>query len=137
MADAGDVDEWWDRQLFDRILLDAPCSGSGVVRRHPDILWLRRASDIAALAIIQQRLLARLWPLVRPGGRLLYCTCSVFRTEGAEQLQAFLAHNSDARQLAAPGHLLPHGDGDLSDIADNGRCEHDGFYYALLEKSGA
>lgn len=163
VADAAQVEAWWDGRLFDGILLDAPCSASGIVRRHPDILWLRRASDIAALAAVQQRLLSRLWPLVRPGGRLLYCTCSVFRAEGDGQLQAFLARHSDARRLPAPGHLLPPGRPEASgrplgepgfgcsespggrflpdsggpggDMADNGPREHDGFYYALLEKS--
>jgi 16S rRNA (cytosine967-C5)-methyltransferase len=134
VADAAAVQSWWDGRLFDGILLDAPCSGSGVVRRHPDILWLRRATDIAALAALQQRLLAQLWPLLHTGGRLLYCTCSVFREEGEDQLQAFLAHHSDARRLPAPGHLLPGGAGGQQVMADNGFCEHDGFYYALLEK---
>ncbi|KAF1019052.1 MAG: Ribosomal RNA small subunit methyltransferase B [Paracidovorax wautersii] len=137
VADAAEVAPWWDGQPFDGILLDAPCSASGIVRRHPDIAWLRRASDIAQLATIQHRLLERLWPLVRPGGRLLYCTCSVFRAEGEDQRQAFLAHNSDARALPAPGHLLPPRAQPGLQMTDNGPREHDGFYYALLEKMPA
>ena len=78
VADAEQVKAWWDGQLYDGILLDAPCSASGIVRRHPDIVWLRRAADIEQLAAIQSRLLQRLWPLVRPGGRLLYCTCLLY-----------------------------------------------------------
>ena len=108
VADAEQVKAWWDGQLYDGILLDAPCSASGIVRRHPDIVWLRRAADIEQLAAIQSRLLQRLWPLVRPGGRLLYCTCSVFKAEGDDRIEAFLASNSDARRLPAPGHLFPH-----------------------------
>ena len=99
VADAEQVKAWWDGQLYDGILLDAPCSASGIVRRHPDIVWLRRAADIEQLAAIQSRLLQRLWPLVRPGGRLLYCTCSVFKAEGDDRIEAFLASNSDALSL--------------------------------------
>jgi 16S rRNA (cytosine967-C5)-methyltransferase len=117
-------------ELFDAILLDAPCTGSGVVRRHPDIRWLRRPSDIAQLAQIQARLLAQLWHLLQPGGRLLYCTCSVFRAEGADQIAAFLATNSHAKLLASLGYLLPGRGG----MIDNPEHDHDGFYYALLEK---
>lgn len=136
-ADAADVAAWWDGTPFDAILLDAPCSASGIVRRHPDIRWLRRATDIAQLAVIQARLLQRLWPLVKPGGRLLYCTCSIFRAEGDQQLTAFLAHHSDATLLASPGHLLPQVDAQVTPPADNAVGDHDGFYYALLEKSAA
>lgn len=136
-ADAADVPAWWDGQLFDAILLDAPCSASGIVRRHPDVRWLRRESDIARLAGIQARLLKTLWTLLRPGGRLLYCTCSVFRAEGEDQVQTFLAHNTSARLLPSPGHLLPL-DGMKGDaVPDNPVGDHDGFYYALLEKRAA
>ena len=85
VADAAQPKTWWDGQLFDAILLDAPCSASGIVRRHPDVRWLRRGSDIAQLAAIQKNLLKTLWPLLKPGGRMLYCTCSVFRQEGELQ----------------------------------------------------
>ena len=89
VGDAGRPGDWWDGRLYDGILLDAPCTASGIVRRHPDVRWLRRPTDIAQLAHIQARLLAALWPLLKPGGRLVYCTCSVFRAEGEQQVQAF------------------------------------------------
>ena len=133
-ADAGEPSTWWDGQPFDAILLDAPCTASGIVRRHPDVRWLRRESDIAALAAIQARLLATLWPLLRPGGRMLYCTCSVFKAEGEQQITAFVAHNTDAVLRPAPGHLLPQTVRKGSTVPDNQVRDHDGFYYALLEK---
>ena len=136
-ADAADLPSWWQGQSFDAILLDAPCSGSGVVRRHPDIRWLRRATDIAQLARQQARLLAVLWPLLKPGGRLLYCTCSVFQAEGQDQIKAFLGSNSNATLLPSPGHLLPDQAVQWPGVVDNPTREHDGFYYALLEKSAA
>ena len=109
-ADARQVGAWWDGRPFDAILLDAPCSASGIVRRHPDIRWLRRESDIAALVQIQAELLDALWPLLAPGGRLVYATCSIFRAEGQAQLDAFLQRQPDAKSHAVPGftgHLLP------------------------------
>jgi 16S rRNA (cytosine967-C5)-methyltransferase len=133
-ADAGQPAAWWDGQPFDAILLDAPCTASGIVRRHPDVRWLRRESDVAQLAAQQERLLRTLWPLLKPGGRLLYCTCSVFRSEGAEQIQAFLAHNKEARLLPSPGHLCPTLAPEGDAVTDNQLSDHDGFYYALLEK---
>lgn len=133
-ADAGNVAAWWDGVLFDAILLDAPCSASGIVRRHPDIPWLRRASDIDQLAAIQARLLRTLWQLLRPGGRLLYCTCSVFKAEGDAQMQTFLAHNTEARLLPSPGHLVSSTNQNGGAVQDNHAGDHDGFYYALLEK---
>ena len=135
-ADAGRPEDWWDGHPYDAILLDAPCTASGIVRRHPDVRWLRRPGDIAQLAQVQQRLLATLWPLVRPGGRLLYCTCSVFTAEGAQQAQDFAARHFDARALPAPGHLLPQ-DNAQALPGDTLIREHDGFYYALFEKRGA
>ncbi len=134
VSDAGQPAEWWDGQLFDAILLDAPCSASGIVRRHPDVRWLRRETDIAQLAQIQARLIKTLWTMLRPGGRLLYCTCSVFQAEGAGQIKTFLAHNNDALMLPSPGHLLPLHREKESPVPDNGLNDHDGFYYALLEK---
>jgi 16S rRNA (cytosine967-C5)-methyltransferase len=136
-ADAADTRSWWNGEAFDAILLDAPCSASGIVRRHPDIRWLRRKTDIAQLAAIQQRLLTVLWPLVKPGGRLLYCTCSVFQAEGAHQVNAFLACNTQAVLLPSPGHLLPLTGTHFNAAIDNPGCDHDGFYYALLEKTCA
>jgi 16S rRNA (cytosine967-C5)-methyltransferase len=134
VADAARPSEWWDGEPFDAILLDAPCTASGIVRRHPDVRWLRRESDTAQLALQQAMLLASLWPLVRPGGRLLYCTCSVFKDEGAHQIDAFLAHNTDARLLPSPGHLLPQSGVNARGVPDNALGDHDGFFYALLEK---
>jgi 16S rRNA (cytosine967-C5)-methyltransferase len=133
-ADAAQPQLWWDGQPFDAILLDAPCTASGIVRRHPDVRWLRRASDIAQLAATQARLLATLWPLLAPGGRLVYCTCSVFRAEGEGQVQTFLAHNKEALLRSAPGHLLPQSGETAGGVRDNPIRDHDGFFYAVLEK---
>ena len=134
VADAAATAGWWDGRLFDAILLDAPCSGSGIVRRHPDIRWLRRATDIDQLAARQDTLLQALWPLLRPGGRLLFCTCSVFHSEGSERVESFLRRNNDATPLPAPGHLLPVLRARGESVGDNGVCDDDGFFYALLEK---
>lgn len=133
-ADAGTPERWWDGQTFDAILLDAPCTASGIVRRHPDVRWLRRESDVAQLAAQQARLLKTLWPLLKPGGRLVYCTCSVFRAEGEDQVRAFLAHNREARLLPSPGHLWPSMSLESDAVTDNQSSDHDGFFYALLEK---
>jgi 16S rRNA (cytosine967-C5)-methyltransferase len=137
VADAGDVPAWWDGVLFDAILLDAPCTASGIVRRHPDVRWLRRETDVAALAATQHRLLEALWPLLKPGGRLVYCTCSVFAAEGRSQVEAFLQRHADALAAPAPGHLLPGAAGRASGMADNPHHDHDGFFYALLLKPPA
>lgn len=131
-ADARQTATWWDGQPFDAILLDAPCSASGIVRRHPDVRWLRRPDDITALARIQAELLDALWPLLAPGGRLVYATCSVFRAEGQAQLDAFLQRQTDAKSHAVAGftgHLLP-----LADNALQPLPPLDGFFYALLTK---
>jgi 16S rRNA (cytosine967-C5)-methyltransferase len=131
-ADARQTASWWDGQPFDAILLDAPCSASGIVRRHPDVRWLRRPGDIGALAQIQAELLDALWPLLAPGGRLVYATCSVFRAEGQAQLDAFLQRQPDAKSHDVPGftgHLLP--------VAENAGSQTpalDGFFYALITK---
>ncbi len=133
-ADAGQPEAWWDGRAFDAILLDAPCTASGIVRRHPDVRWLRRPEDSAQLARTQSLLLDRLWPLLAPGGRLLYCTCSVFRIEGDQVIQAFLQRNTEARLKPSPGHLVPGAVPIGLSVGDNALGEHDGFYYALLEK---
>lgn len=129
-ADAVDVDNWWDGQLFDRILIDAPCSGTGVIRRHPDIKLLRRPDDIATLADKQQQLLNTLWPLLKPDGILVYTTCSAFKQENEEQIATFLQYHPEAQENSvspAPatrcsvGYQRLPGDNLL-----------DGFYYASL-----
>jgi len=141
-ADAAHPDVWWDGQRFDRILLDAPCSASGIVRRHPDIRWLRRTTDISALAATQTTLLDALWPLLQPGGKLLYATCSVFPQEGAEQAAAFLARHADAIASPAPGQLLPQepphsraGTAAAHSASHPAPHSQDGFFYALFTKS--
>ena len=134
VGDASRPNDWWDGRWYDGILLDAPCTASGIVRRHPDVRWLRRPTDIAQLAQIQATLLATLWPLLKPGGRLVYCTCSVFRAEGEQQIQTFVARHTDALLMPSPGHLLPQGSVGATVFPDNLMREHDGFYYALLEK---
>ncbi|PUE34939.1 16S rRNA (cytosine(967)-C(5))-methyltransferase RsmB [Limnohabitans sp. Jir72] len=133
-ADAGQPGTWWDGQAFDAILLDAPCTASGIVRRHPDVRWLRRPTDSAQLAKIQAQLLEALWPLLAEDGKLLYCTCSVFKAEGDETVQAFLRRNTDAALHPSPGHLIPGQTPKGLPVEDNQLGEHDGFYYALLEK---
>ncbi len=144
-ADASLPSTWWDGQPFDAILLDAPCSASGIVRRHPDVRWLRRETDIAALGRTQAQLLDALWPLLRPGGRLLYCTCSVFKAEGQDQIDAFLQRQSGALCLPhaiRPGHHLPlHDNQSLPEKAKVDAQTRptatgaDGFFYALLIKT--
>lgn len=139
VGDATRPASWWDGRAFDAIVLDAPCSGSGVVRRHPDIRWLRRAQDLQALAQTQAAMLEALWPLLKPGGRLLYATCSIFRAEGQAQIDAFLQRRGGQGvrvDPASPGHLLPLPD---NGIAGPGRAvpadaDADGFFYALLLK---
>jgi 16S rRNA (cytosine967-C5)-methyltransferase len=135
VADAAQLAQWWDQKAFDAVLLDAPCSASGIVRRHPDVRWLRRESDIAQLAAIQANLLQQLWTVLKPGGRLLYCTCSVFKAEGEDQIKAFVQRNTEARHLPSVGHLKPQNGLATPALADNLAGDHDGFYYALLEKN--
>jgi 16S rRNA (cytosine967-C5)-methyltransferase len=137
VADAIQLNTWWDGQPFDAILLDAPCTASGIVRRHPDVRWLRRETDVDQLAAVQKQMLAALWPLLAVGGHLLYCTCSVFRAEGVNQAQAFVMHHTDAALLPSPGHLLPTKHGKTAAFTHNLVSEHDGFYYALLKKQSA
>ena len=119
-ADAAETTAAWAKRPFDAILLDAPCSGSGVAGRHPDAKWLRRNDDVYALARTQKRLLKALWPLLKPGGQLLYGTCSVFALENQTQIANFLSAHPDAR-LVSQTSLLPD-------------ARHDGFFYALLTK---
>jgi 16S rRNA (cytosine967-C5)-methyltransferase len=130
-ADAANIAAWREAGTFDRILADVPCTASGVVRRHPDIKWLRKPSDIAAMAQRQRAILDTLWQLLGRGGKLLYATCSVFGEENGLQVEQFLARHSDARQNADPisAEGLKQSHGQLFPDA-----AHDGFFYALLEK---
>ena len=134
VADAVKPSTWWDGQSFDAILLDAPCTASGIVRRHPDIPWLRRATDVNGLAKQQHDLLKALWPLLKPGGRLLYCTCSLFKQEGQGQIDSFLGNNTQARLLPSPGQLKPGQSANYAGVLDNNLRDNDGFFYALLER---
>ncbi|WP_051101891.1 16S rRNA (cytosine(967)-C(5))-methyltransferase RsmB [Solimonas variicoloris] len=132
-GDGGEPLRWWDGKPFHRILLDAPCSGTGVIRRHPDIKWLRRESDIAGLQAQQLRLLKSAWSLLKPGGRLVYATCSLLRAEGDEILQRF--------RLLQDKLELVRIDADWGEATEFGRRlppggSHDGFYYAVLRKAG-
>lgn len=133
-ADAGAPATWWDGRRFDAILLDAPCTASGIVRRHPDVRWLRRPGDIAALARTQARLLTALWPLLEPGGRLLYATCSLFRAEGEQQIDAFLQRAPDACLRPSQGRLLGVPDNPTGGPEPAPPPETDAFYYAMLDK---
>jgi 16S rRNA (cytosine967-C5)-methyltransferase len=126
-GDASQPAQWWDGIQFDRILADVPCSASGVTRRHPDIKWLRRESDISQFAAKQQEILEALWPTLSRGGKLLYVTCSVFDEENRLQVEAFLRRHADARPLLLPGAEIT--DGQL--LPDS---HHDGFFYALVRK---
>ncbi len=146
VGDAGNPASWYDGQPFDRILADVPCSASGIVRRHPDIRWLRRADDIAALAAEQRRILEALWPLLKQGGELVYVTCSIFPEEGEAQASWFESAHEDAVRLDAPGQLAPVCAGTASSppaftstgMGAAGRTgsdiDHDGFFYARFQK---
>ncbi|NCV93494.1 MAG: hypothetical protein EBW34_00090 [Burkholderiaceae bacterium] len=113
--------EWWDGNLFDKILLDVPCSASGIVRRHPDIVFLRKQQDIVHLVETQRAILENVWMMLKNGGTLLYLTCSIFPEEGEEQITRFVRDHPNALRLEAPGQLLP-------------SEHHDGFFYGLLKK---
>jgi len=127
-ADAVNLDAWWDGKPFDAVLADVPCTASGIVRRHPDIRWLRRAPDVARTAALQTRIVDALWRTVAPGGRLLYVTCSIFPEEGERQAAAFARRHADAQRLDAPGQLLPVA------FSATYQDQHDGFFYALFAK---
>ena len=137
-ADARQTATWWDGRPFDAILLDAPCSASSIMRRHPDIRWLRRADDLSALTRIQSELLQALWPLLKPGGRLVYATCSIFRAEGQQRIDAFLQRlpvGSARLDPSSPGHLLPLPDNPGAGALAAPRMPQDGFFYALIHKT--
>jgi 16S rRNA (cytosine967-C5)-methyltransferase len=124
---AGDAsnNSWWNGKLFDRILADVPCTASGIVRRHPDIRWLRRKADAAQLATLSTQILDNLWQMLRPDGKLLFVTCSLWPQESEAQAAAFAMRNH-ATRLSAPGQLLPTANADK---------DHDGLFYALFQKS--
>ena len=128
-ADCRTLSNWWDQRGFERILADVPCSASGVVRRHPDSKWLRREADIEHFARTQSEILDALWHVLVPGGKMLYCTCSLFPEENELQIASFAAHHADALRLP------------LGDTPENSlhwqllpQAEQDGFFYALLQK---
>jgi 16S rRNA (cytosine967-C5)-methyltransferase len=129
-GDAAAPDSWWDGKLFNKILLDAPCSGTGVIRRHPDIKWLRRASDIESLVQLQAQIIDAIWPLLAPGGTLIYATCSILPQENKEQIKGFITRTPDAilknitdQEDSIGWQILP------------GEQSMDGFYYAKLLKA--
>ena len=132
VGDASKPEDWWDGQLFDRILLDVPCSALGVIRRHPDIKLLRRAEDINTLQVLQQRIMTAVWSLLAPGGIMLYATCSILKQENEQQIEAFLATNTNAIEVpinADWGLVRRYGRQILT-----GESAMDGFYYALIRK---
>jgi 16S rRNA (cytosine967-C5)-methyltransferase len=133
-ADAADTADWWDGVAYDRILLDAPCTATGVIRRHPEIKWLRTADQLKEVTLIQQRLLERLWPLLKTGGILVYATCSVLTEENRNQIKRFLASHEDAEDLAID-HARGRDQGPGRQIMP-GEEEMDGFFYARLRKIG-
>lgn len=159
-ADAADLAAWWDGRPFDAVLADVPCTASGVVRRHPDIRWLRREEDVPRTAALQARIVDALWQTVKPGGHLLYATCSIFPQEGEQQAEAFVRRHADAIRLPAPGQMLPlpaPGGGEPGGASDRGNHHNhdalegsedhrdrghaaatpaasDGFFYALFAK---
>ena len=121
-ADASNIDQWWDATAFNAVLLDAPCSGTGVIRRHPDIKLLRRETDIASLVDTQRRLLDALWNTLAADGVMLYATCSILKEENEQQVHAFLERTRNARLLEAPRQIFP------------GEQSMDGFFYAAIHK---
>jgi 16S rRNA (cytosine967-C5)-methyltransferase len=131
-GDASKPEDWWDGQLFDRILLDVPCSALGVIRRHPDIKLLRRAEDINTLQVLQKRIMTAVWSLLAPGGIMLYATCSILKQENEQQIETFLATNTNAIEVpinADWGLVRRYGRQILT-----GESAMDGFYYALIRK---
>ncbi len=135
VGDAAKPEDWWDGTLFERILLDAPCSALGVIRRHPDIKLLRRAEDIGPLQALQKSILQAVWPLLAPGGILLYATCSILKQENERQIQAFLAEHGDAVELPITADWGVAGVSGRQILT--GESAMDGFYYARLSKASS
>jgi len=135
-ADVAQPDAWWDGEFYDAVLLDAPCSGTGVIRRHPDIKLLRRAEDVDELVALQCRMLNALWTVVRPGGRLLYATCSVLKAENQDQISRFLAQHQDA-SLGSMSPIPQALDTGVGQQLLRGDHDADGFFYALLVRADA
>ena len=137
ITDANRVHEWWNGEPFERILLDAPCSASGIVRRHPDIRWLRQADDLVGLAQQQAALLRTMWQVLAVGGRLVYCTCSIFTTECSGMIEAFMQHTPNAKRLYPPQLEQLQQSAELGQLLPNEQPtrNHDGFFYAVLEKT--
>ncbi|MGL1957243.1 MAG: 16S rRNA (cytosine(967)-C(5))-methyltransferase RsmB [Colwellia sp.] len=140
-GDAANPETWWQGQLFDRILLDVPCSATGVIRRHPDIKWLRKANDIDTLVKLQQKILKKTWSLLKPGGTLLYATCSILPEENSEQIKHFIENTNNAKLIDISSNNLS-----TSHAINNnnmgwqllpGEQNMDGFYYAKLIKTQA
>lgn len=134
VGDAAKPETWWHGQLFDRILLDAPCSGTGVIRRHPDIKWLRKASDIDTLVKLQQQILKKTWSLLKPGGTLLYATCSVLPEENSEQIKYFIDNTPSAKLIAIVNDKEKNEDNIGWQLLPDEK-NMDGFYYAKLLKT--
>ena len=131
-GDAAKPETWWDNTFFDRILLDAPCSGTGVIRRHPDIKWLRKATDIDTLILLQQQILTKIWTLLKPGGTLLYATCSILPEENKNQIERFLTNNPNAELLTIEQTTIKTTELGWQILPNDNNM--DGFYYAKLQK---
>jgi len=135
-SDAANIEQWWDKQLFDKILLDAPCSATGIIRRHPDIKRTRQQSDIDSLVQTQRKLLNNLWQILKPGGHLLYATCSILPEENSEQIKHFLSTHNDAKSVnfdVSLDNTSEYGLQLLPGLNSN-KGNSDGFYYCLLQK---
>jgi 16S rRNA (cytosine967-C5)-methyltransferase len=128
VAAEAQTQDWWDGRQYDRILADVPCTASGIVRRHPDIRWLRRKTDTRQLTTLSAQILDNLWQMLRPDGKLLFVTCSLWPQESEAQAAAFAARHKDVVRLDAPGQLLP---------VSGAEIDHDGLFYALFQKRGA
>lgn len=134
-GDASKPEQWWDGEQYDKILLDAPCSATGVIRRHPDIKWLRKAKDIEALSELQAKIIDAIWPLLKPGGTLVYATCSILKQENEQQIQAFLQRQSQAQHMQIEASQNAQAQSQLGWQLLPGEWQQDGFYYCKLRKT--